>query len=482
MRLEVDSGGYVDACGEFYDANHGIVATMSKLVDAVDGAGGMAGTDTGGEEWAARYDEAAGPLVQAGCQLGEAMAKMGNLLNASLVNHKGADYAAQVYGSPSGYEDVDGDTDPNHYGETLSAPDPPSAKGGTGDQPGWWHWIASHVEGLLWPDADTGQLRSTGQAWVTAGNDLAGWTYAVDAASGAISTQKSPEVGDVTATCSQLKGYISDLSHAFTTIGNACTEYADQVDAHHKEVEDELQSFLEWTAVIEGGGAVLGFFTAGLSELGAQAAEGAEVANAASKVVRILRDLIELARLGVARIGEAVKAVAEIGPKLAKILNARVVKAAESAGRALERGMVRARLKGLPGFTRDGRIDPAAFKTEPDSAFFWSGRTNGVGGEKVAGDIAGARGGTTLEQLMERRGIQLPKWDPDNPEVVQVWKDASAAYADEASGTVRAVIGDSLRPGNVWQTAELPALESNPAVTKIIEIDPVTKVEKVVYP
>ena len=44
------------------------------------------------------------------------------------------------------------------------------------------------------------------------------------------------------------------------------------------------------------------------------------------------------------------------------------------------------------------------------------------------------------------------------------------------------MIGDSLRPRNVWETAELPALESNPAVTKITTIDPVTGKATVVYP
>ncbi len=135
-----------------------------------------------------------------------------------------------------------------------------------------------------------------------------------------------------------------------------------------------------------------------------------------------------------------------------------------------------------PGFTPDGTIDPAAFRTNPDSAFFWSGRTDGIGGPDVAGDLAGAGHGTTLEQLMESRGIKMPEWDADNPAVVDAWSKASATYADEASGTVRAVIGDDLRPGNVWESSELPALIDNPNVDKIIRIDPATGVEKQIWP
>ncbi|HEX2355526.1 MAG TPA: hypothetical protein VHI50_03560, partial [Micromonosporaceae bacterium] len=121
------------------------------------------------------------------------------------------------------------------------------------------------------------------------------------------------------------------------------------------------------------------------------------------------------------------------------------------------------------------------FATKPGGAFFWSGRTGGVGGESVARSIAKARGGTTLEMLMEERGIKLPTWDPSNPATVQAWKDASEAYAQGASGQVRAVVGTDLRPGNVWEDVELPALMRNPNVTSIVKIDPATGAETTIF-
>lgn len=119
--------------------------------------------------------------------------------------------------------------------------------------------------------------------------------------------------------------------------------------------------------------------------------------------------------------------------------------------------------------------------TQPNTAFFWSGKTDGVGGEEVAREIATDYGGTTLEGLIESRNIHMPAWDPTNPEVVSAWKAISAEYAAGASGTVRAVIGENLRPDNVWETAELPALMNNQNVDKIIVIDPVTRVESVIF-
>ncbi|WP_260209213.1 hypothetical protein [Apibacter adventoris] len=48
-------------------------------------------------------------------------------------------------------------------------------------------------------------------------------------------------------------------------------------------------------------------------------------------------------------------------------------------------------------------------KTAPNTAHFWSGRTNGIGGMDVAADIAKKNGGTTLEMLIEKHKIVMPE-------------------------------------------------------------------------
>ena len=478
MRMDIDSGGYTSATDDFYAANHAAIECLDKLIGVLDDSGAMAGSDSGGEAWAGQYDAASGPLVRAGCDLGRSMAQMANLLNASLRNHEGADYASRVYGPPVGTA-ADDDPDPDHWTESLLPADPPSAFGGTGDQPGWWHWIAGHVGGLLWPDADTGRLRATGDAWKAAGEQLGAVTARVDAASATIGLQRSPEVDDAVATCGDLSRHVGDVATAFGSIGQACIDYADQVDQHHQEIEDELASFIEWTVGIEVGGAIVGFFTAGIGEAGAQALEASKVAEAAAKVIAILQRLIEAARLVASRIGALLAKVADVSAGLRGLLGARTVKALEETGETLAKEATY--LGKGPGFTAEGALDPAAFTTEKDTAFFWSGRTGSVGGPEVAGRYAEEGGGTTLEQLMERRGIKLPEWDPDNPAVVDVWTRASESYAQQVSGEVRAVIGENVRPGAVWHT-ELEALEHNPAVTRITTIDPATGKATVIYP
>jgi hypothetical protein len=332
MKIAIDGGGYQEACDEFYSANHGVVDAVSTLSSTINGLGGMAGTDTGGEAWAAQYDPAAAKAVQAGCDLGTSLATMANLLNASLVNHDAADGGAMLAGPPAVSSQDDGDDNPDHWTEELMAPAPPSAKGGTGDQPGWWHWVAGHVEGLVWPDADTGHLRSAGTAWTTAGDTIDGYKYSADAASGMVSNQTSPEVHDAVAACDEISGHISDLAAAYHSIGQACTDYAQAVDEHHQQVEDELQSFIKWTIAIEAGGAILGALTLGIGEGAAQAAEAAEVANAASRVVRILKSLIEVARTVATTIGRALTKIGEIAAKLGKFLNPKIEQALVKLG------------------------------------------------------------------------------------------------------------------------------------------------------
>jgi hypothetical protein len=87
----------------------------------------------------------------------------------------------------------------------------------------------------------------------------------------------------------------------------------------------------------------------------------------------------------------------------------------------------------------------------------------------------------TLETTIEGQGIKMPAFDINNPNAVEVWQKASAAYAKQASGEVKAIVSANLRPTSIWNTVELPALKANPNVTKIIVIDPETLAETIIF-
>lgn len=128
-------------------------------------------------------------------------------------------------------------------------------------------------------------------------------------------------------------------------------------------------------------------------------------------------------------------------------------------------------------YARETYVNPLL--TRSSEAYFWSGL--GSGGYTVAAGVASAKGGTTLEMLIDSRKVVLPAWDAASPSSVKAWQDVSSAYAKSASGTVRAVVGRNLRPGNIWETFELPALKSNPKVDRIMTVDPGTGVETMIW-
>ena len=133
-----------------------------------------------------------------------------------------------------------------------------------------------------------------------------------------------------------------------------------------------------------------------------------------------------------------------------------------------------------PGFHADGTVNPDDFRTPRDGAYYWSGMWPRKGDE-IAGQIASKNNATTLEQLLDARGIELPEWDDKNPATVAVWTQVSEAYASGASGTVHAVLGENIRPGAVWW-AELERLKVNPNITQVIKVDPDTLVKTVIWP
>jgi hypothetical protein len=117
------------------------------------------------------------------------------------------------------------------------------------------------------------------------------------------------------------------------------------------------------------------------------------------------------------------------------------------------------------------------FRTEPDTAYFWTGYTEGIGGDNFARSYALSQGGTTLEMFLDENRITMPKWEDRTPEAVKAWTDASSAFAWGASGTVRVLFGQVRRPNNVFEKDELPVLLRNENVSRIIAIDPYTLVE-----
>lgn len=475
-RVEVDPESYVGAADIFGETI--APALTSAAFDLSSGLGGcsaMAGTDPGGEKWAHAYDQAADGVTGMAQDVINGCYQLAALLQMTGFNHDKANGASTVGGpgtrpAPSAYA-----------GDSVVLATPPSAAGGSGDEPEGWHLIADLV-GYVWPNGHQDLLRKAGSAWLTAASAISDAGDGVSEATAQIALVQSPEVGDATRACTEMRGHIGDLSSACTTLGNACNEYAKHLDDAHHQVINMLVSLVEETAAMAAAGGLLTVVTAGISDAAAAGAIAARCAAVAAEVGGVLGDLIEAAGVVAQTVVNALARVVEVARDLKVLLGAKLSEATAAVVSKVPGISKAAEDVGTAALEGDAEIAGYDFTTEPDTAFFWSGRTEGVGGAEVAGQYASDGGGTTLEQLMEKRGITLPEWNADDPKVVAAWQQASAAYADGAQGTVRAVVGAQLRPGNVWETAELPALESNPAVTKIIQIDPKTGVQTQVWP
>jgi hypothetical protein len=72
------------------------------------------------------------------------------------------------------------------------------------------------------------------------------------------------------------------------------------------------------------------------------------------------------------------------------------------------------------------------------------------------------------------------EFDAEDPVGVEAWVDVSRRFAEGASGEARVVLGQT-RPGNIWETVQLPALRANPKVTRIVAIDAATGAETVIF-
>ena len=170
----------------------------------------------------------------------------------------------------------------------------------------------------------------------------------------------------------------------------------------------------------------------------------------------------------------------------------KVAKAAEAVGKAAERevaqGLERQAERQIAKQAEERAANEAAaagaaaasrrLKTEADQAVFWSGIP---GQDKQAAAWVQQHGGTTLENQLQKHGIELPPFDRTKPESVAAWRKASKEFAEGASGKVRVLQEDAVGVKSVWGEVEYRALIENPKVTSITAIDPRTGVETLLW-
>ena len=145
--------------------------------------------------------------------------------------------------------------------------------------------------------------------------------------------QKSPEIPLAIDAVNDLKQQLTDAAVELRDIGQACSDYADQVE----QTRDVIKGFLRDLAIEAGisvaAGIIVGIFTFGGGAAAGGGIAASRIASGARKILGALHALKAAAKAGaVAKLTSVVSKVKLLRAVLAKFKNAKKVRAAAAAG------------------------------------------------------------------------------------------------------------------------------------------------------
>ncbi|HET9900535.1 MAG TPA: RNase A-like domain-containing protein, partial [Actinomycetes bacterium] len=168
-------------------------------------------------------------------------------------------------------------------------------------------WILDHLEGFVWPGADTERLRDAAQTWRTAADGVTDLTTYCDVVVDHLAAQESPEIPLALAALDELRSLVESTSGDLAAIAGACDGYAAQVEDTHARLHALLDEILQM--VVEGIviSVAIGVITGGA---GAAAGGAATVARVAAQSPRF-HAIISALRAAAAPTTQAVRTTRE---------------------------------------------------------------------------------------------------------------------------------------------------------------------------
>lgn len=165
---------------------------------------------------------------------------------------------------------------------------------------------------------------------------------------------------------------------------------------------------------------------------------------------------------------------AKLGVGLWKLAGSGASKVARAAVSDAVRAPIKHPLTGLSTENVVRLADEIGLETPTDQLLLWSGLGRSNAGIQLSQEFARANGGITLE--MTKGGQWLTEMDlfgPNSPftqkEAIQIWKDVSIKMIQQASGQVRALVGQ-VKPDSTYM-AERAEILINKAITGIDELN-----------
>jgi hypothetical protein len=333
MTQDVDPEALFDAARVYDSVRSSAASAVNELASVLNGSAGMAGTDSGAHAWAVQYDPLATALSEAAAAVVQGSGQCYDLLYATGVNHLNAD-------GQSAINDETALALPPMGAPSFSKPAIPSAEGGHGDVPEWWHTISAYVQGELWPNGHQDQLRAAADAWTSAARDLRAAAQLVNGgpssmgAIGPLTGQKSPEFPNLIKNCTMVRDQMTGVADGCDEAAKACSTYVQAIDDAHSKIIHEMLVLGATVAVTEIVAAILIPFTVGISQAVSKVVDVSRLVATGSRIATIIREFRLAAELSglpaVSAAGAAARSISELGPLLA----ARpTIFAAETAGR-----------------------------------------------------------------------------------------------------------------------------------------------------
>ena len=321
MRLVIDAPAYTTAADSFTTANQVAAIQYDALVGKLGSYAGMAGDDSTSAAFATAYDEAVAEALAALADVVPAFANLGRLAGQSAANHREANNRSIITGNVV----FDGTWHPASEVVSVLPATPASSLGGDAaafsDKE---NWILDHIEGFVWPNADTDRLRDAAHVWRTAADSLDGLTDHCRDAACAFETQRSPEIPIAVAATDELAAAIREVAGQLVAVAGSCEEYAAHVDARRAEIRALLREILQM--VVEGlvVSVAIGLITGGAGAVAGTSAVVARVAAQAPRFAAILSALRAAVATSTAYLRTTHAALRASRMRLAKFVNARL--------------------------------------------------------------------------------------------------------------------------------------------------------------
>ncbi|MDV7102688.1 TNT domain-containing protein [Gordonia amicalis] len=288
--IAVRPASFSTAADAFLDVHAEIGMSVNDLYSSLQSCRQMAGQDGAGRAFADHYDRTVNgqqSLLAGIALMGNACAKMAELLDASAVNHANVNSAIGLCtpATPTGnLRQLD-------KIPTLSLG---SSFGGPGE-PSNWEKLREFVEGEVFPDGDPAKLENAGDAWTRAASSLRKQQQAVRSAIEPIAGERSAEVGPAQDQTSLIDQHLGAIAESCDATAKLCNQYADEVRKTRDKIGDLVRDLTCELLVAAAIGVALVLVTSGLGSLLATAAGVAKATQTGARIAGVIRGLMAAA-------------------------------------------------------------------------------------------------------------------------------------------------------------------------------------------